>query len=196
VAIDTSIYDRVRAFRAPNSRHPKTGLHKRRIEFGELLYVTTAAILERAAEPETFELPDASPACAAAVDDWQRAIGAVREHAAAVRQRRADASATLNRQTLEFIRDGASIGDRHRLLFSAAANLAEFGCPSALAHALLSEVALDCGLQPTEVRRQIDCGLSHGKCLEFCSAQLLRDETAAKNCDCSRPCRTTARGVA
>ena len=37
VAIDTSVYDRVRAFRAPNSRHPKTGLHKRRLEFGELL---------------------------------------------------------------------------------------------------------------------------------------------------------------
>ena len=27
VTIDAGIYDRVRAFRAPNSRHPKTGLH-------------------------------------------------------------------------------------------------------------------------------------------------------------------------
>ena len=63
VAIDSSVYDRVRAFRAPNSRHPKTGLHKRRLEFDELLYVTTAAILERAAEPEPFELPDFPPTC-------------------------------------------------------------------------------------------------------------------------------------
>jgi hypothetical protein len=69
--------------------------------------------------------------------------------------------ATLNRQTLDFIRDGANVGDRHRLLFSASANLAEFGCPPALAHALLTEPALDCGLSPSEVRRQIDCGLSH-----------------------------------
>jgi hypothetical protein len=46
-------------------------------------------------------------------------------------------------------------------LFSAAANLAEFGCPPALAHALLTETALDSGLPPNDVRRQIDCGLSH-----------------------------------
>lgn len=51
------------------------------------------------------------------------------------------------------------MGDRHRLLFSAAANLAEFGCPPALAHELLTESALDSGLPPKEVRRQIDCGL-------------------------------------
>jgi hypothetical protein len=37
---------------------------------------------------------------------------------------------------LEFIRNGADTGDRHRLLFGSAANLAEFGCPPALAHAL------------------------------------------------------------
>ncbi|MFM9966329.1 MAG: DNA primase, partial [Planctomycetaceae bacterium] len=29
VTIDGGVYDKVRAFRAPNSRHPKTGLHKR-----------------------------------------------------------------------------------------------------------------------------------------------------------------------
>ena len=58
-----------------------------------------------------------------------------------------------------------SKGDRHRLLFSAAANLAEFGCPPALAHALLSEAGLDSGLSPADVRRQIDCGLGRvGTC--------------------------------
>ena len=138
MTIDDGVYDRVRAFRAPNSRHPKTGLHKRRLEFGELLYVTTPAIIERTAEPEPFDLPDAPPATEAAKADWQRAVEAVRQHATAVRQRRADSAATLNRQTIEFIRDGATVGDRHRLLFSAAANLAEFGCPSALAHSLLN----------------------------------------------------------
>ena len=29
VVIDSGVFDKVRAFRAPNSRHPKTGLHKR-----------------------------------------------------------------------------------------------------------------------------------------------------------------------
>ena len=70
------------------------------------------------------------------------------------------AEARLNRLTLNFIRDGAAEGDRHRLLFSAAANLGEFGCPPPLARALLTEPALDCGLPPSEVRRQIDCGLA------------------------------------
>jgi hypothetical protein len=36
-----------------------------------------------------------------------------------------------------------------------------FGCPPALAHALLTEAGLDSGLPPKEVRRQIDCGLGH-----------------------------------
>jgi hypothetical protein len=45
-------------------------------------------------------------------------------------------------------------------LFSAAANPAEFSCPPALAHALLTEAALDGGLAPKEVHRQIECGLS------------------------------------
>jgi len=47
------------------------------------------------------------------------------------------------------------------LLFSAAANLAELGCPPALAHELLTEAGRDAGLSPSEVRRQIDCGLRH-----------------------------------
>ena len=163
VSIDTGIYDPVRAFRAPNSRHPRTGLHKRRLEFDGLLHVATAAIVERAAKPEPFDLPAAVPLCEAAVGDWQRAIDAVRQQAAAIQRRRTESgeSSTLNRRTLEFIRDGAAEGDRHRLLFSAAANLAEFDCPPALAHALLTESALDSGLPPREVRRQIECGLSH-----------------------------------
>jgi serine/threonine protein kinase HipA of HipAB toxin-antitoxin module len=136
-------------------------LHKLRLRFNELLSATTAAILERAAQPEPFELPVVPPTCQTAVDDWQLAVDVARQQSEVVRQRRADASATLNRQTFDFIRHGASVGDRHRLLFSAAANLAEFGCPPALAHALLSEPGLDAGLPPGEVRRQIECGLSH-----------------------------------
>ena len=74
------------------------------------------------------------------------------------RRRTGTNSTTLNRITRAFLRDGAPPGDRHRLLFSAAADLAELGCPRNLAHALLTEPALDCGLRPKDVRRQIDCG--------------------------------------
>ena len=60
----------------------------------------------------------------------------------------------LNRTTLDSIRDGAGEGDRRRLLFSAAANLGEFGCSFARAFALLSPAARDSGLSPKEAHRQ------------------------------------------
>ena len=44
VKIDTTIYDRVRCFRAPNSRHPKTSLHKRQLSYQELMRLDVAAI--------------------------------------------------------------------------------------------------------------------------------------------------------
>jgi hypothetical protein len=164
VGIDTGVYDRVRAFRAPNSRHPKTHLHKRRLAFGELMGLTTRRIVELAAEPEAFDMPDPAPVADQAVRDWTAAVESVANEHRDAESRRGTvgkAGARLNRATVEFIRDGATTGDRHRLLFSAAANLAEFGCPAALAEALLTESALDSGLAPSDVRRQIECGLNH-----------------------------------
>jgi hypothetical protein len=166
VSIDTGVYDKVRAFRAPNSKHPKTGLHKRRLAFDELMQLSLDGIRHLAELPEAFDLPAPAATCEQAAADWQAAATAVRQQAEAKAQRRAamaNGVPTLNRQTLDFIRDGVQEGDRHRLLFSAAANLAEFGCPPALAHALLTEAALDCGLSPSDVHRQIDCGLNHVK---------------------------------
>jgi hypothetical protein len=164
VSIDTGVYDKVRLFRAPNSRHPKTGLHKRRLTFDELMHLSADRVRQFAAAPEPFDLPCVTAADVRAVADWQAAEAAVISEAEAKAQRRAavaDGAPRLNRATLDFIRDGADQGDRHRLLFSAAANLAEFDCPPALAHALLTEAALDSGLTPADVRRQIDCGLAH-----------------------------------
>lgn len=169
LVIDSGVYDRVRAFRAPNSRHPKTGRHKRFLHFDELLSLTTPAILKLAAEPFRFEMPPSPLPCRQAIQDWQAAIDAVdRQQTNAVQRRltKTDCStnsnyATLNRSTMDFMNNGALSGDRHRRLFSAAANLNEFGCNFELAWALLSESALDSGLAPNEVRRQIECGLDH-----------------------------------
>lgn len=166
VSIDTSIYDKVRAFRAPNSKHPKTGLHKRRLSLDELMRLSLDGIRRLSESPEPFGLSATAAMCEQAATDWQAAMEAVRQQPEAKAQRRAAVAnemATLNRQTLDFIREGAEHGDRHRLLFSAAANLAEFGCPPALAHALLSDAGFDSGLSPSDVRRQIDCGLNHVK---------------------------------
>jgi len=160
VTIDTGVYDRVRAFRAPNSRHPKTGLHKRRLSHDELTGLPLDGIVELSRGPAAFALPTPTRYSDQAAADWQTAIDQVGRESEAKAQRRANGNdtPTLNRATIDFIREGAGKGDRHRLLFSAAANLAEFGCTSALAVALLTESALDSGLPPKEVRRQIECG--------------------------------------
>jgi len=164
VGVDAGVYDRVRAFRAPNSRHQKTGLHKRRLTFCELMGLTTRRIVELATKPEPFDIPEPAQVADQAVVDWSAAVESVENEHRAAEMRRGSVGMTgarLNRSTLEFIRDGATSGDRHRLLFSAAANLAEFGCPAALAEALLNEPALDSGLSPSDVKRQIECGLNH-----------------------------------
>jgi len=161
VTIDTGVYDKVRAFRAPNSRHAKTGLHKRSLSFAELLG-PLAAIVELAATPAPFDVPNVTGTSEAAVADWHAATDLVAREgeAKAARRTAGNGSGALNKATLAFIRDGAGTGDRHRLLFSAAANLAEFHCPLPLAVALLEESALDSGLSPKDVRRAIECGLS------------------------------------
>jgi hypothetical protein len=163
LAIDSGVYDRVRAFRAPNSRHPKTGLHKRVLMLEELLSLRVERIAELAATPEPFDVPARVASNAQATRDWQVAMDSVaRRQAMAVQRRQlGTVPSALNRATLEFIREGAQAGDRHRMLFAAAANLASFGCSPELAWALLSESALDSGLPPGEVRRQIECGLRH-----------------------------------
>ncbi len=163
VTIDTQVYDKVRAFRAPNSRHPRTGLHKRRLTFDELLHLSVERIVELAAEPAPFDIPETGGVSDTAQSDWIKASEAVEQHDTAMQQRResSSTSTTLNRATLEFITSGARDGERHSRLFSAAANLAELGCPPALAHALLTEPARDSGLPPKEVARVIQCGLDH-----------------------------------
>ena len=167
VTIDTGVYDKVRLFRAPNSRHPKTGLHKRQLPFDVLMQMSLDGILQLAAEPAAFDLPAPTATNDQAVADWLDAQRQVDHQGEANAARRAErnGSPTLNRSTLDLIRDGDSLvtGDRHRLLFSAAANLAEFGCSDELALALLLDAGRDSGLPPKEVRRQIECGLAHGR---------------------------------
>lgn len=163
--IDTGVYDRVRAFRAPNSRHVRTGLHKRRLSHDEFMGLTTARIVELAREPAPFDLP--TPASdPQLLADWHDAAELVEREQQAKAQRRADAAAgngRLTRRTMQTIRgEDLNLGDRHRLVFSAAANLAEMGCPPALADELLMTAALDCGLPPSDAKRQIACGVQHG----------------------------------
>jgi len=159
VAIDTGVYDRVRLFRAPNSRHPKTGLHKRQISVDELMEMAPTRIAELAQQPAPFETPTPVYHNESAAALWAEAARHVHERAdAAARKAAIGEPGRLNRATLEFIRDGAAVGDRHRLLYSAAANLAEFGASQALCVALLDDAARDSGLPPKDIQRTIQYG--------------------------------------
>lgn len=118
-------------------------------------------IREMAAEPYGFEVPTVTANPPELSEDWQRAEVAVAEQQTVRRQSHTTPSGRLSRATLEFIREGAELGERHPRLFRAAANLREFAAPLELIHALLTEAGLDCGLSPSDVRRQIDCGIAH-----------------------------------
>lgn len=165
VAIDTGVFDRQRAFRAPNSRHPKSGLHKRHVPVDVLELVTVGGLLDMARKPEPFDVPstDGVESADMLVAVWERAGRAVSEKAAAAEQRRVEIasggrSTSVNKLTRAVLAGDVEVGDRHRLLYSAAANLAELGCPLSAIRALLTEPALDLGLPPKVVSRQIECG--------------------------------------
>ena len=161
VVIDLQMYVKVQPHRAPNSRHGKTGLHKRRLTLDELTRLSVDRIQDLAREPLAFDVPTITTRSEQAAADWLDAVQAIEHEAEAIQQRRtsSNGSTRLNRSTLDFIRHGAGSGDRHRLLFSATANLGEFKCPAELVYELLTEAALDSGLAPNEIRRQIECGL-------------------------------------
>jgi hypothetical protein len=161
VAVDASIYSKVRLFRAPNSRHP-SGLFKRRLSHDELMHLTPAAVVERAREPGPFDIPSGPLSCPRAADDWLKAARTV-ERRAMSRPAPGEAPSKLQALTRDFLINGAPEGERELRCFRAAANFGEFDCPPDLAHALLTEAALDSGLTPSETRRAIDSGLAHAR---------------------------------
>jgi hypothetical protein len=161
--VDSTIYSKTRLFRAPNSRHPKTGLFKRRLTLDELTYLKPEAIVERARHPEPFDIPTGPALCLRAAEDWSKARRAVERRAERQAAAMGDGPRKLNALTLALIRDGASDGERATRLFQAATNLAELGCPAELAHALLDEAAFDSELTPSETRRQIESGRNHAR---------------------------------
>jgi hypothetical protein len=166
VAVDGTIYSKTRLFRAPNSRHPKTGLFKRRLSLDELTYLTPAAIVERARHPEVFDIPGGPARCQQAADDWERARRAV-EQRAEQRSARPEGEAKLSAFARRFLRDGEMDFDKRAVsTFRAAAELSELYHAHGfehMVHALLSEAALDSGLTPGETAKQIRDGVAHAR---------------------------------
>jgi hypothetical protein len=166
VAVDGSIYSKTRLFRAPNSRHSKTGLFKRRLSMKELSFLKPEAVIELAQNPEPFKIPAGPVDFRSAAEDWanaRRDVARQAERRPLLQKGERRLTAFLRR----FVRDGELEPDLRAVsTFRAAAEFSEIHEAvgfDALAHALLTESALDSGLSPSEARRQIDCGLSYGR---------------------------------
>jgi len=165
ITVDVGVFDRVRAFRAPNSRHPKSGLHKLFVPVGRLDGITVDEVLSMARQPMPFEVPSVEGVESVdfLVAEWDKASRAIVDRAAAAEQRRRELASggvegSVNVLTRAFLAGEIGTGDRHRLLYSAAANLAEIGCSLPAVRALLTDPALDLGLPPKDVLRGIDNG--------------------------------------
>ena len=162
VTIDSGVYDPIRLSAWPNSRHPRTGLYKVHLDAEELDEMSLRRVLETAAAPVVF---DVAPPCSTSVKfaaDWDQAAKEAPKVGAPRKPRNGPRKAP-NRLTQLLIHDPGDIkpGERHRVIFSAAADLAEFETTDELIAAIVTPPALHTGLPPREVARQIECGIAH-----------------------------------
>lgn len=161
VTIDPSVYDLAHIIRLPNTRHPKTGLHKRRLDADALFRLDADGIREHAQHPAGDGLPAARRVPEELVRDWEDA----ERHVERIDETRAERSGSPDergpRYFFDLVRFGVGEGERHNTLFRAAAWMTEQGAPPLLVSALLTEPGLDVGLTPKDVGRQIGCGIDH-----------------------------------
>lgn len=167
VAIDTGIYDAVRLWRASNTRHAKTGRYKVRLDLDDLPYLDPDGVRRKAVEPIPYDPPAPPSPARRLVADWREVEVEVRRQARERRERRVGpvADARINPTTRLLLTDSTAVqtGERHAVIFSAAANLAEFRDLDDLIVALLTPPARQTGLKPSEVERQIRCGIAHAR---------------------------------
>ncbi len=166
VKIDTAIYDIAHIIRLPNTRHPKSGLFKRRIDAEALFQLDVPGILDLAKHPAGDGIPAVRTPPPQLAEDWrdaERETARGAEARAAARRDLRDADARAPRYLVDFLRFGVDEGERHQTLFRSAAWLAEQGAPRSLVSALLVEAGRDNGLSPKDVDRQIACGIEHAR---------------------------------
>lgn len=163
VKIDTGIYDVNRILRLPNSKHPKTGLYKRRIDNDDFFRMSVVQIREHCRCPAGDGIKAYEGSVQGLPDDWDKATEVCAKHTEARRviRTQSDALARAPKYFVDFIRFGVEEGERHNTLFRCAAWLTEVGCPANAVVAILTEPGRDVGLMPKDVRRQIECGIAH-----------------------------------
>jgi hypothetical protein len=167
VRIDPSVYDIARVIRLPNSRHPRTGLFKRRIDAEALFALEMPQIREIARYAAGDGVPLVRSCPAKLAEDWDEAEReAARTTEARTARRAGDTCAPDTRAPryfVDFFRFGVKEGERHSVLFRCAAWMTEQGAPPSLCFAVLTEPGLDVGLMPKDVERQIRCGIDHAR---------------------------------
>ena len=122
VKIDTAIYDANRPLRLPNTRHPKTGLFKRRIDLEALFMIDAAGILDYARQPAGDGIPTVGDRFPEIERDWQAAERETfrkAEARAVVRRDAAEGDARAPKYLLDFLRFGVDEGERRPTLFRA-----------------------------------------------------------------------------
>lgn len=166
VRIDTSVYDIAHIIRLPNTRHPRTGLFKRRVEADALFRLDLDGIREHARHPAGDGIPAVRSCPVLLGGDWHEAARQTARTTgarAAARRDAGPADQRAPRYFLDLLRFGVTEGRRHQTLFQCAAWLTEQGAPAALCSALLTEPGRDVGLTPADVDRQIRCGIDHAR---------------------------------
>lgn len=182
VPIDTSVFDIAHIIRLPNTRHPRTGLFKRRIDADDLFRLDIGGIRKHARHPAGDGIPAVRTCPAQLAADWHDA-GRVTARATGARDARRGACARTPderapRYFLDLDRFGVGEGERHQTLFRCAAWLTEQGAPPPLVAALLTEPGRDVGLAPADVDRQIRCGIEHARRQRGVTADPSPDATA------------------
>ena len=168
VVIDTSVYDAVRLFRAPNSRHPDTNLHKIPLDIDTLFHCRPERMLDLARSPRPGAAPDPEDfrPHPRAVADYQEAASGLLlpTYGGGVRNAGGDGgdggNASVRGYTETFIRCGAVKNERNTELTRAAKNLTDFNTAADLIHALLREPAERQGARPIDVRAVVDAAVA------------------------------------
>lgn len=166
VRIDNSVFDIAHIIRLPNTRHPRTGLFKRRIDAETLFKLDLPEILAIAKHSAGDGIPTLRQSLPQLAADWQEAereAASKAEARAVVRRDVGPADSRAPRYFLDFVRFGVGAGDRHQTLFRCSAWLTEQGAPPSLVFAVLTEPGQDVGLAPKDVDRQIRCGIDHAR---------------------------------
>jgi hypothetical protein len=166
VKIDAGIFDANHIVRLPNTKHPKSGLFKRRIDSEDLFRLDVPRIVELAKHPAGDGIPTVRSCPAKLAEDWreaERLTATTVDARAAIRRDCGPVDARAPRYFLDLLRFGVDEGERHQTLFRSAAWLTEQGSPPSLCTALLTEPGCDIGLSPKTVERQIACGVEHAR---------------------------------